>query len=396
MINNLRLWSEKLEALVATGMPGLYKIIIFYFLAKFHSVDILGEVSTWQSIAQILGYFTAIGWASLIVVRVAKASGSKDQVDEFAKLAQMSVSSLLIVGLFVGLLGAVSGKFAAALEILLWLAAWTFYQVVRHFRIARKEYRSLIILDMCIIIASIVAVGAIQSNSASFVLAMIMLIGAVIAIYCIANFKPFYISSSFEKKGVEFGFVNFLGGGVSLTLIPLANFLEGASTAGFISLFLSFSSVVILIPRALSMNQLPNLSRAIVDHSAARKMVKLVKRRMLAVNLLASSVCGVAAVYFFWMSSSVTLTIIIAIFSILLQNAFIIQGMIDANVLMAKEKSEVLLKINGISFIAYLLSVIPLVLFSGDRAFILICITMTLATIYRSLSNRWNSAKVLF
>lgn len=85
----------KAEALVATGMPGAYKVFLFLLVQYFYGMDALGDIASWLSLAQIIGCFTAIGWSTLMLVRVAKAVTVKEQVETLYRLLVMSVITLV-------------------------------------------------------------------------------------------------------------------------------------------------------------------------------------------------------------------------------------------------------------------------------------------------------------
>ncbi len=49
-------WFQKLEAIIATGMPGGFKVIIFFLIQALYGTEILGNIASWFSLAQILAY----------------------------------------------------------------------------------------------------------------------------------------------------------------------------------------------------------------------------------------------------------------------------------------------------------------------------------------------------
>lgn len=76
----------KAEAIVATGMPGLYRVVAFIGIQRIYSLSDLGKTASAFSVAQILAFFTAIGWASLILVRIPAVEDQTKRISCFYDL----------------------------------------------------------------------------------------------------------------------------------------------------------------------------------------------------------------------------------------------------------------------------------------------------------------------
>lgn len=377
---------QKLEALIATGMPGAYKVLVFFLIQYVYDIKTLGAIASWQSIAQIIGFFTAIGWAALILVRVAKADTTKERVEEFNKLSLMAGVTLLVCCLATLAIGAVTQNISDSIQIVYWIAAWSFYQIPRHYQIALRAYRQAIAMDIFIIILSICAMLIAPAETVSFWLALSMLFtGAVTFIIIQKGSNTGKINFSYEIKGLEFGLVNFLSGGISLSLIPLAAMIESEAFVGVLSLFVSTMGIALLIPRAISLNQMPKLAK-IVDLPKELASHSITMRKQITLsNLLTSLACiAIGLTIAFRMEHSIPLAnVLIAFLLIILQSTLSTQGLINSNILACREKSRSLLKINAITSIVFFLSTALLILNSTNNAFIYICLSTVILTAYR-------------
>jgi hypothetical protein len=140
----------KAEAIVATGMPGLYRVIAFMGVQKIYSLGELGHAASAFSIAQILAFFTAIGWASLILVRVPTASDREERVGRFYELLRMGGASVVLIGAGVLLWARFFARNISGLEIVAILVGWTLYQLTRHYFLAQRQYRRVIVYDVVV------------------------------------------------------------------------------------------------------------------------------------------------------------------------------------------------------------------------------------------------------
>ena len=388
---------EKLEALAATGMPGAYKVLIFFLIQQVYGLDVLGNIASWQSIAQILGFFTAIGWSSLVLVRVAKAKTKKDRVEVFNRLAMMGGATLLVSIIGTMLCGVLLDKIEDAIQTSYWLTAWTLYQIPRHYLIALKEYRNALYLDAVVIGLSIYSLATVPAEHASLWLALSMLAGGVATLCLIQKgVKAASPSFSYEIKGLEFGLVNFLSGGISLSLIPLAAYFEGKVFAGAVSLFISIAGIALLIPRAISLNQLPQLAKSIGDPLALSTHMAPMRRQISQSNVFTSLICmSIGAILLSQLPDSLAVKQLAPVFFlVIVQNTLSTQGLVDANILMAVEKSRSLLEVSAaISVVFFFLTVI-MVLVAMDNAFLYLCLIITLLNFYRLSRNRYHAKKI--
>jgi len=342
---------KRLEALVCTGSPGLYRVITFFTVGHVYSLAELGHVASSMAIAQMAGYFTAIGWATLILVRLPAAANGHAAVDAFYALASMAAITTLAVtvgGIAVSLSNVFRFDVSAFLS-LLW--AWTAYQVARHYFVAHKRYRIAVMFDLALISGSCLSLWLCERWGVPSSFALAIALGAIAMAMFVAVGLPSagVRLRAFDTKGLQFGLTNFLSGGVALVLVPAATLMCGASFAGTLSLLASVTAVGILLPRAISMAQLPELAKRrsaalSLDDTlrAMRRSIGWSNCAVLAINV--ALVVGVTI----WQvrDRSEWATLIFVGIMLAVQCAVGMAGVVNSSVIMVFERSREAARIN--------------------------------------------------
>lgn len=377
---------EKVEALAATGMPGAYKVLIFFFIQKIHGLSALGNIAAYQSAAQILGYFTAIGWCSLILVRVPKEEKRKERLNIFNSLTTMGSITLFGITILLFLYGRVTGFYDAAYEVFIWLCAWTYYQLPRHYFVSQKRYRAALSVDVLVITGSLCISYFSQPEELSTNLAGFMLVSGLAAVLAVQEKKIKYPKRfRFELKGIEYGMVNLLTGGIALSLVPLASTLESETFAGALSMFIALTSVALLIPRAVSINLMPELAKNSSDHDLLKRSISKMQKQISVSNIFTTLFSVFVALYIFLQEYQLNfrLEALIIFLLIVFQSAISIQALTFFNALMVQEKSRQLLKLNATSFLVFLGVVSLLYSLRSDLAMVGISFTLVFLSAYR-------------
>jgi len=277
----------RLEALVCTGMPGLYRVVVFAFLQHEYSLAALGDTASDMALAQIAGFLTAIGWASLILVRVPMASDRRQAVAAFYTVAWMAAATTAVVTCAVIIVAPLFPGAFNARSFVLVLCGWSAYQLARHFFVARRSYRIAVIFDVLLIGLSFASLTVCRSFGISSSTALALALLAVSAAMFAAIGAPSRttLSHRYDTKGLQFGMTNLLSGGMTLALVPMASYMCGVSFAGGFSLLLSITAVAMLLPRAISTMQLPELARLTASKSPIQKAVQAMNRTLWISNV---------------------------------------------------------------------------------------------------------------
>jgi hypothetical protein len=376
----------KAEAIVATGMPGFYRVIAFMGVERIYSLGDLGRAASAFSVAQILAFFSAIGWASLILVRIPAARDRDERVERFYELLRMGTVSVLLIGAVVLLWTRFFARNISGPEIVAILVGWTFYQLSRHYFLAQREYRRVIVYDLILLVLTATFVVLLHKAGMTAGWPLGGALAAVGALMMVNIGLPKRLPGrwSFELKGLEFGFTNFLSGGVALSLVPIANLTDGARFAGVISLIASFGAISALIPRAISMYRLPELSRLV---SVGQPLTDLTARTFREISLA----CGatfivngaiVLGIVFYEGTAGRFWYALICGLAICAQGCISMLGMAHSSVLMVREESRESVVINLISCSTFIAALGIFYVAAGglNFAFVLaVCIAVTVA-----------------
>lgn len=342
---------KRFEALLCTGSPGLYRVVTFFAVQHIYSLAELGHVASTMSVAQMAGFFTAIGWATLILVRLPGATDEQAAVDAFYPLAAMAVITTLLVTMASSALG-LSGLLqfdVSAFVSLLW--GWTAYQVARHYFVAHKRYRTAVLFYVALIAGSGLLLYLGQRNGwpPSFALAAALGLTAAGMFIVIGLPSRGAWWRAFDMKGLQFGLTNFLSGGIALVLVPAATLMCGASFAGMLSLLASLTAVGMLLPRAISIAQLPELaickSAGLPFDDTLRDMRRSIgwsNGAVLAINV----VMVVGMTIWHLPDSAERTAVIVAGLLLAVQCAVGMMGMVGSSVMMAFEKGADTARIN--------------------------------------------------
>jgi len=380
---------RRLEALLCTGAPGLYRVITFFAVQHIYSLAELGHTASSMAIAQMAAFFTAIGWAALILVRVPGAANGQAAVDAFYPLVSMAALTTIVVTL---------GSIALALTnlvsfdlwafvLLLW--GWTAYQVARHYFVAHKRYRIAVIFDLGLITGSGLSLWLCERSGLSSSCGLAIALGVTAGAMFVSIGTPSHgvRLTGFDVKGLQFGLTNFLSGGIALVFIPAATLMCGASFSGMLSLLASVTAVGLLLPRAISMAQLPELAKRKSAKLPLNDMLHAMRRNIgwsngvvLAINVLL--VVGLAS----WQmrEGAERVTVIFAGALLAVQCAVGVMGMVNSSVMMAFEKGAQAARVNVVTTAAFAALFAFCAWYGGQNGFLLVLASSIGVTILRN------------
>lgn len=396
---NYRQQMAKAEAILATGMPGLYRVLAFACIPKVYSLADLGRTASAFSVAQILAFFTAIGWASLILVRVPAADNGDERVQRFYELSGMALVSLLVLSVVSGIGIALFGVAESAEETIVILIGWSLYQLTRHYFLALRAYRRIIGYDAFLLLSTGICVMGCRrvGMAAGFPLGMALATTGILMLLNIGRPRRMARPKKFEFKGLEFGFTNFLSGGIALSFVPIAKYTNGASFAGVISLIASFSAMSALIPRAITMYRLPELSKLA---GAGRSLQQLTSRtaREIAlacgVTFAANALIAVAILSYEGSAENFWYALICGVV-LCAQAGISMLGMAYSSVLMVREESRQSVFVNLVSCSVFAGALAVFYGVSGGLNFAFVLSVCVLVTVWRNLMLKNRSAPLL-
>ncbi|MDW9249895.1 putative membrane protein [Burkholderia cepacia] len=220
----------------------------------------------------MIGFFTAIGWATLILVRVPAADGKRAARNAFYSLVSMAAwtaAAATLACVLVSATGLVAFDLGGVIA-LLW--GWSAYQLARHFFVSYRCYRITIAFD-CLLIAGSCAmlwVGARHGYASAPCLAVALIVSAVAMFAAIGVPERHVFSMRIDAKGLQFGLTNFLSGGIVLVIVPAAKAMCGASFAGCCRCFFGYRDRQPAAAR--------DFDRAIADPGTAEEEQRVARR----------------------------------------------------------------------------------------------------------------------
>ncbi|NOS79466.1 MAG: hypothetical protein HOP35_16130 [Nitrospira sp.] len=391
----LRNNKQVLLALIVTAMPGIQRTLLVLIIQFRFGLQALGQFTNDVSIISMIMHFTAIGWASLILVRVPATEGL-DRLFVIRRLLHC-IYPVLAIGVVTILVFGFSPWVFQPWPMVCILIGWTGYQLIRHFFVSLRDYVPLLFIDL-LSTGCMAALLLFLSRSVSPMFsfgAPLMTVTAVGWAYLIYKSRPFNDGRGLEvindlKSGIELGMTNFFSDGMILLLGPITNFLVGAGHTGLIGLVMSFLGATLLFPRALAMYHLPELVRANkqtpADFSEAFHFFRRILFKLLmitGVGVLLVGTIGGPLVF----TEAASLNEAWAIFLLLLAITLVNQtGLPDSSRLMVKEQSHLMMRINAIAFFTFALFAIILSwLDAGLTSLLLILIGQLAVTTWRVL-----------
>jgi len=380
---------EKVEVLVATGLPGLYKILVLFFITETFGLSTVGVFASEFSISQIVAFFTAIGWSSLILVRVPQRQG--DSGAWCAYISILIMATMSFVPLLIAVFIVYYSLGISAYGVICLVISWSLYQMHRHYYVSLKKYRKLILYDSVLIALSIASVAITHENYVSVTISSSMF--ATFVVFFISDYTNKKIAyAGFDLKGLELGASNFFSGVIPLAIVPLAHYHVDEQVAGIISIFLAVTAAVLLIPRAISLYKFPDITRLIKIGSSAKVSlcynIDFVARNIehfnRALSLISAAV--ILAWYYYPVGFLAPVVFYVSLGALVLSNYFSIKTLAASNVLMASEKTTLLMKINFFSSACFFFVVLICYFHPGWSSFFSICFSASLIGFFRYIS----------
>ncbi len=384
--------------LCVTALPGVQRILLFFAVEYLFGLSLLGRFANDISIVFMVGFFTAVGWSSMIMIRVPQCEGP----ERLRTLFSMGRFALMwLVPAFAALF--VLGKFGIVFDPLLSsavLGAWSCFMLFRRFFLAIKSYTVLLAAELLLLVSipSILWLFRQYPEKVSYLCfavpcAAISLSGAVIALLKLFKTRVGIFNSQpgASLRGFEFGLNNFVSGGRTLLLTPLAVHLAGDAYGGLLGLINSVLGVVLLFPRTLSQYHLPDLSRLVMkgENESFKRHLEVFRKQ---VFVMLAVICTLASLgwYILGMTtygSGILVEGAAGIFFVMLLALTVDQAVIvEANSLMVRELSSLMLKVNlGSSLFLLLLLLVPFVISAAPlRSMYLILAAYLISNILRS------------
>ena len=257
------------EVLAVTAAPGGQRLLHFALVQAICGTEALGRFANDLSIAMMLGLFSAVGWSALVLARVPVA-GEGQTAAVMLGLSRGALVFTALACLPLPLLAWGGWVFEPGWTALL-LAGWTAYTLARHYGLALAAYRRLLALETMLVLLLAAGLGLFGARQAWMAYAALAvpsaLLGSAGLLLLMRRARlsggDAALPTGSAKTAGEQAALNFVSAGMSMILVPLTVRVAGESYGGLVALIGSLTSVLLLFPRALSFNALPELARVV-------------------------------------------------------------------------------------------------------------------------------------
>jgi hypothetical protein len=362
---------DKLLILISIGMPGLQRLFWVWLVKARAGLEALGYLNNDISLVQMFAYCTAVGWCSLVMVRV-PLDAPERRASTLAAILRASWPAQLAGLLAVGVAWRL-GYIFHPLPSLLFGVGWTGYQFMRHTRLAIKDYRGTLVLDVGVTLALVPLLWPGLKAGAGWMYlliaapqALVTVLGGILLLMdpAVRGVLACRAEPGLARKGWEFGLGNFFSGGLLMLITPLILHCAGAAYAGLYGLIGSVLNILAMAPRALAFYYLPDLSRALSTGSeAVRSLLRVYRHRLwVALGLMAVAVgAGWALGNGLLLEPAQRLPGLHGLFTLMLANLLVSQvALPEANLLMVREETRFLFTLNIVVFALFLAGSLPI------------------------------------
>lgn len=355
--------TNKLILLIVTALPGFIKVFLFILVEKLYSIDVLGNFSNDYYLAQLFIIVTAVGLSGIVMVNIPKVEEYKNHITKI-------INTSFLYCIFILPIFLIFYKFNLFyfIDSFVLLISMSIYLIIRHFFLARKEYINLFYYDLFLLfLLTIFLVFFDQLN----VIQKIYIPYLIIVILFIFKTKKINIKilDIFDiKQSFHISLTNFFSGGIFFLIIPLSTKTLGNEYTALLGIVLTISSIIILLPRAISTFYLPSMAKNIQNKEFSNNLYKrLLKINFITLFLLFIStfiLLYIIKFYFFkdlFSLKNSEILYILFMLSILVSQI----SLIPSNFIMVLKKNEFTFKLNIIlSLIYFLLSTVFIIIFN--------------------------------
>lgn len=384
---------DKLFLIVSAGMPGLYKLIVYWFVSEEYGLSVLGELSAEFSIAQIIGFVTALGYCAIVLVNV---SGVEENLKNKEFNILKSESNFIILVLTI-----ISAPIVLAfgidkihyLNTVLMVVFWGWYQLARHYCFARKSYRDIVFSDVVVLFVTVLVIhyglhpiyGLILGHVLGFIaLSFISDLNLIPGIK-----KPDHVGSA-----MKYSAGNLLSNGVLISIPVFAAQWGDLKLAGFISLILSLMNIATLLPRALALERIAGLSMTYRANNGLNK-TEIKDKSINYINLVLVFLnVVVACVYSYITDINLNLDNYVIMVGIATYLYFNNAGLKAANILMVTKNEGILLRTNMVSVFVYGVICLLSIFFIKEYFVYMLIFAINLSTIIRFMATEKVALKI--
>ncbi|WP_299773695.1 hypothetical protein [uncultured Pseudoteredinibacter sp.] len=292
-----RVITRKLIVGIATGLPGLHKLIVFLVVQNSMSVEELGKFASDFSLLQVLASFTMVGWAGLVMTRTPKLKGDCGEFQFQLFLTSTLYCSVFCFGLLLldcwGMVFDIKGAILVTFMLM-------YYQLLRHKKIVEGKFLEIVLVD----ILSILVFIAFSFSMTPLVCLCLSYFTSVILFLRNMDFDiKFSVLRCFDQlKSFQVAVSNFIQSAPLLSLPFVVNAKFGSDYSALLGVSISYLFLLNLAPRGISSVFLPRLARAFsAEYGVVKTFNRYLRINSISVFVLSVVIGGVVAGFYQFM-----------------------------------------------------------------------------------------------
>lgn len=287
----------------STAMPGVQKLAALFFVGYCLTPELLGRFVNDIFIVQIAAIFSASSWAGVLMVDIHKYRRGGllfyARVQGYACLYCIPLSGILMLLYHFGWLQDVCGS-------ILFLFAFTLYQIWRHYMLAFHRYAMIVCFDSVILAGS-----GLLAFVARYYPGAVLLLQALpylLPVLSIRVFPSFRLGGRLHTRALQQGFANFSTSSMPLFIAPVAYKLLNPSYTAVIGIFTNIANVILLIPRSMAFHEIPALAKVYNDKIQLSKVFRRYQRSVNQVLMVLMMLALAAIVALYYWPGSIPFT----------------------------------------------------------------------------------------
>lgn len=245
--------ANKLFSFLITVTPGIYRLVVIFFINHFCAAGVIKDYVNIYILATGLSLFSGLGSS----INLLKHSGGEVNNNVLKKNYVEHYISSIVLAIIVFILSLSINKSLNYFYLFFCIMSLSTYQVFRHYYLSNKKFKTLLIFDVLNLTATII-IGLFDVMLA--IISSNLLFGFFLLLKSLSRnveykFKWVLISSC------KLGYSNLVSSGVMYIIPSLILIISNSETAYVLSMVVTISSVIMIIPRVLMNNTIPQISK---------------------------------------------------------------------------------------------------------------------------------------
>lgn len=296
---------DRIIILGVTGIPGAQKLLILLIVGLFYPIADLASYINDSFIVMMLTYFTAINWSSILIADINKYPRSLRN-KFYATMISNASTYCIICSIAILFIASISSLIQYPLGAILFVFSYTYYQLWRHYLLAKQSYLEILILDVTILILfwATLYLGSTHNIDALIPVSITFLFPFIYT--CCREKTPIILyskcknklSRKFHYRALFIGVSGFSTASPALLIAPISFKILSVEYTSVIGFMNNIVNIIYLIPRAYSLYNIPLLAQSYNNISLFRTNYTSYRKRIhLMLCILLVIILAIFAIY---------------------------------------------------------------------------------------------------